>query len=186
MPKTYVALLRGINVGGKNLLPMAKLKTCFEDLGCSNVSTYIASGNVVFESSKPASGLSKAIQDCLPKKFKLDSQQIKVLLLSQKQLRNVIKKAPKGFGAEPSKYHSDIIFLMDLSPAEAFKAFSPKEGVDKIWKGSLTIYSQRLSALRTKSRLSKVMSSPLYKKMTIRTWNTALKLLQMMDATKLG
>ena len=50
MTKAYLALLRGINVGSKNKIPMAELKACFEELGCENVRTYIASGNVMFES----------------------------------------------------------------------------------------------------------------------------------------
>ncbi len=58
-------------------------------------------------------------------------------------------------------------------------AFIPREGVDEIWPGRGVIYSQRLSAERTKSRLSKVASSPLYKSMTIRSWNTTLKLWDM-------
>ena len=52
MTKVYLALLRGINVGGKNKVPMAELKACFEELGCENVRTYIASGNVMFESNR--------------------------------------------------------------------------------------------------------------------------------------
>ena len=48
MTTTHIALLRGINVGGKNKLPMAALRACFEDTGCTNVRTYIQSGNVLF------------------------------------------------------------------------------------------------------------------------------------------
>jgi uncharacterized protein (DUF1697 family) len=59
-------------------------------------------------------------------------------------------------------------------------AFNPREGVDKVWPGDGLIYSQRLSAERTKSRLSKVMASPLYKSMTIRSWGTTTALLDML------
>jgi uncharacterized protein (DUF1697 family) len=178
----FVALLRGINVGGKNKVPMAELKACFEELGCENVQTYIASGNVIFKSNKSSVELTEEIQQTLPKKFKLDSQLITILILSQDQLKKVINQAPKGFGTEPGKYHSDTIFLMGISSDEAFKIFSPKEGVDKVWQGDLAIYSQRLSALRTKSRLNRIMSNPLYKQMTIRTWPTTIKLLELMNA----
>ena len=58
MTKVYLALLRGINVGGKNKVPMAELKACFEELGCKNVRTYIASGNVMFESNKSSAELT--------------------------------------------------------------------------------------------------------------------------------
>jgi uncharacterized protein (DUF1697 family) len=58
-------------------------------------------------------------------------------------------------------------------------AFSPREGVDEVWPGRGVIYSQRLSAERTRSRLSKITSSPLYKSMTIRSWATTLRLWDM-------
>jgi len=179
----FVALLRGINVGGKNKVPMAELKACFEALGCENVQTYIASGNVIFKSNKSTAKLTEEIQATLPKKFKLDGELIKILVLSHKQLQKVIHQAPKGFGTEPGKYHSDAIFLMGIPSRKAFKIFSPREGVDTVWLGDLVIYSQRLSAQRTKSRLNRIMASPLYKQMTIRSWATTVKLLELMDAT---
>lgn len=181
----FVALIRGINVGGKNKVPMAELKAHFEELGCKNVQTYIASGNVIFESNKSSAKLAAEFEKTLPGKFKFDSELIRILVLSRTQLKKVIDQAPKGFGAEPGKYHSDAVFLMGIPPKEAFKVFNPREGVDKIWQGDLAIYSQRLSAQRTKSRLSRMMASPLYKQMTIRNWSTTKRLLELMDsATK--
>jgi uncharacterized protein (DUF1697 family) len=177
----YVILLRGINVGGKNKVPMAALKACLEALGCERVTTYIASGNVMLRSAKTAVALTAEIEKALPARFELDDALIRVLVLSHEELRAVVKRAPKGFGAEPGKSHSDAIFLIGITPDEAFAAFDPREGVDRLWRGELVIYSQRLSAMRTKSRLSKAMSSPLYKQMTIRSWETTAKLLELMD-----
>ena len=182
MATVYLALLRGINVGGKNKVPMAELKACFEELGCKNVRTYIASGNVMFESDKSSAQLTEEIQEALPKTFKLDSELIRILVLSSDQLQKVIDQAPKGFGAEPGKYHSDAIFLMGITSDEAIKIFNPREGVDTVWQGDLAIYSRRLSAQRTRSRLSNIMSSPLYKQMTIRSWVTTAKLFELMNA----
>jgi uncharacterized protein (DUF1697 family) len=181
MAAVYLALLRGINVGGKNKVPMAELKACLEDLGCENVQTYIASGNVIFESPKSPAELVKQIEETLPKKFKLDSEIIRILILSRDQLRSVVDHAPKGFGAEPGTYHSDAVFLMGIDADEAIKIFNPREGVDTVWQGDLAIYSQRVSALRTKSRLSAIVASPLYKYLTIRNWNTTTKLLELMN-----
>jgi len=182
MTKVYLALLRGINVGGKNKVPMAELRTCLEELGCENVRTYIASGNVMFESNMSSAELTEAIQGALPKKFKLDSELIKVLVLSREQVQQVVDQAPEGFGADPGKYHSDAIFLMGIPSDEAIKIFNPREGVDKVWQGELAIYSQRLSAQRTRSRLSAAMSSPLYKQMTIRSWQTTARLFELLNA----
>lgn len=181
MSNTYLALLRGINVGGKNKIPMRELRLCLEKLGCMNVRSYIASGNVIFESNETPAEIAKMIEQTLPEKFKLDSDIIKILVLTRTQLKSVIDHAPLGFGKEPTKYHSDVIFMMDITPDEALRIFNPREGVDTIWRGDLAIYSQRLSEQRTKSRLSKITASPLYKSMTIRNWNTAIKLLNLMS-----
>ncbi len=177
--ETYIVLLRGINVGGKNKVPMLELKKCLEELGYSDVVTYIASGNVFVRSKKKPSKIQTEIEQVLPKKFKLDSNLIKVLVLTRAHLKAVVERKPKGFGEAPKKYHSDVIFLMDFKVSQAMPVFSPKEGVDTVWAGKGAIYSQRLSSQRTKSRLNRIMVTPAYKHMTIRNWNTVTKLLAL-------
>lgn len=183
---TYLALLRGINVGGKNKVPMAGLKALLEEIGLEDVKTYIQSGNVIFRSTLAASTIARRIEEGLTKTFKLDDALIKVLVLSHGELKAVVDKRPKGFGDEPGKYHSDAIFLMDLKGDEAFAVFVPRDGVDKVWQGDGVVYSQRLSAERTKSRLGRIVASPLYKSMTIRSWQTTQKLLELLDASTKG
>ena len=178
--KSYLVLLRGINVGGKNKVSMAELRAILEGLGFSNVSTYIASGNVVLDSKQTAGKVAEAIEAALPKAFKLDAELIRVAVLSAAELEAVIERRPKGFGDEPAKYHSDAIFLMGIDAAEAMTAFSPREDVDKVWPGDGVIYSRRLSARRTASRLNRIASSPHYKSMTIRSWQTTLTLRDLM------
>jgi len=180
--KTFLILLRGINVGGKNKVSMAELKKCLEGLGFFNVSTFIASGNVVLTSDRHADEIAAQIEAALPKAFKLDSELIKVLVLTRDQLQAVVDDRPKGFGDQPDKYHSDAIFLMGIEAAEAMPIFNPREGVDRVWPGNGVVYSERLSAQRTKSRLSSMMTSPLYKSMTIRSWSTTVKLLETLNA----
>jgi len=179
--KTFIVLLRGINVGGKNKVPMANLKKCLEKSGFSNVSTYIASGNVILESYKHPSEIKVRIEKMLSTSFELDSELIKVLVLTHNQLKKVIDNKPSGFGEKSKKYHSDAIFLMDVSTSNAMAIFNPREGVDKVWPGNGVIYSQRLSAKRSQSRLSKIVMSPLYKSMTIRNWNTTTTLLKLSE-----
>jgi uncharacterized protein (DUF1697 family) len=179
--ESYLILLRGINVGGKNKVPMSDLKKCLEELGFSNVSTYIASGNALLKSDKSAKQIQALIEEALPRKFKLDSELIKILVLSRKQLQAVIDKKPEGFGDEPDKYHSDAIFMMDMDVNEAMPVFKPREGVDNVWAGDGVIYSQRLSAQRTKSRLGQIVGTRPYKSMTIRSWNTTTKLLELLN-----
>jgi uncharacterized protein (DUF1697 family) len=177
----YLVLLRGINVGGKNSVSMANLKAYLEDLGFVEVSTFIASGNVFLSSEKPAADIQAEIEDLLPRKFHLDSDLIRVLVLTHRQLKAVVEGKPKGFGDAPGKYHSDAVFLMGVETAEAMPVFDPREGVDRVWPGKGVVYSQRLSAQRTRSRLNRIMASPLYKSMTIRSWSTTVKLLGLME-----
>jgi len=180
---TYLILLRGINVGGKNKVSMADLKVCLTALGCSNVSTYIASGNVILGSDKSPDELKGQIETALPVSFKLDSELVKVLVLTRNQLQAIIDNKPKGFGEQPEKYHSDAILLMGIDSVQAMAAFDPREGVDTVWPGDGVIYSQRLSSERTKSRLNKAMSTPAYQSMTIRSWNTTTTLLDLLRKT---
>ena len=183
---TYLVLLRGINVGGKNKVPMAELKALLTELGFQDVRTYIQSGNAVVRSELTAASIARKIEEALPKRFRLDSSLIRVLVLSRADFEAVVEKRPKGFGDSPGMYHSDAIFLMDVDAAAAMTAFSPKEGVDAVWPGDGIIYSQRLSAQRTKSRLNRIASSPHYKSMTIRSWQTTLALMDLVKAVDDG
>jgi uncharacterized protein (DUF1697 family) len=176
----YVVLLRGINVGGKNKIGMSSLRALLEELGFEDVATYIQSGNAVLRSRLGADAIARKIEDALGSAFRLDSEVIKVLALARDQLQAIVDKRPKGFGDEPGTYHSDAIFLIDIGAEEALEVFSPREGVDAVWPGDGVIYSQRLSAQRTKSRLSRIAASPVYKSMTIRSWGTTLKLLELL------
>ena len=177
--KTYLVLLRGINVGGKNKVPMAELRRCLEGLGFANVTTYIASGNVILDSECDPEGIRRGIEAALPARFRLDVELIKVVVLSCEQLQAVIEAKPAGFGEQPGVYHCDAIFLMDVDSEEAMAVFDPREGVDRVWPGTGVIYSERLSAERTKSRLGKIAASPVYRRMTIRSWNTTTKLAEL-------
>lgn len=179
---TYLVLFRGINVGGKNKVPMAELRALLADLWFRDIRTYIQSGNAVLRSDLKAETIARRIEEAMPGRFVLDTSVIRVRVLSRAELEAVIDKRPKGFGDQPDTYHSDAIFLMGVDAAEAMPAFSPREGVDVVWPGDGVIYSQRLSAQRTKSRLGRVVSSPHYKSMTIRSWQTTLALRDFVKA----
>jgi uncharacterized protein (DUF1697 family) len=178
----YVALLRGINVGGKNNVPMVRLRAVLEGLGFTDVATYIASGNVILDSGRSADETGALIEEALPREFALREERVRVLVLSQAQLQSIVDNRPDGFGSQPDRYHSDAIFLMGIEAVEAMAIFDPRPGVDAVWPGEGVIYSQRLSAERTRSRLSRIMGTPAYKSMTIRNWNTTTTVLEMLRA----
>ena len=178
----YVALLRGINVGGKNAVPMPALKASFEDAGFDNVTTYIQSGNVLFDApSSSQAELTRRIEGIIRKAFA--HYDASVVLRSRSQMRAVVQKAPKGFGTEPAKYRYDVVFLKPpLTAKSAIKDIATKEGVDRIWAGTGVLYMSRLDSRATQSRLNRVASLPIYKHMTIRNWNTTTKLVALLDA----
>lgn len=183
---TYLVLLRGINVGGRNIVQMAGLRQLLEDLGFREVSTYIASGNLRLSSDLPATAIRDRIEAALPNRFQLDSDLVSVLVLTRAQLRAVIDRRPEGFGEQNDMYLCDAIFLIGIDAPSAIRAFDPRPGVDSVWPGDGVIYSQRLIAERTKSRLNRVMGSPAYRSMTIRSWKTTLALLELMERPATG
>jgi uncharacterized protein (DUF1697 family) len=177
----YVALLRGINVGGKNQVRMADLRACFEGLGFRNVTTYIASGNVIFESGERSSTkLTQRIEKALTKTFGYPAV---VVVRSQAQMRSIVDKAPKGYGSQPSLYRSDVLFLKPpKSATAALKIVPTKEGVDEVHAGPGVLYFSRLDSRASSSRLSRLVSMPIYKSITARTWGTTVKLRDLIDA----
>jgi uncharacterized protein (DUF1697 family) len=176
---TYVALLRGINVGGKNLIRMPALKACFEEGGFEDVVTYIQSGNVVFRSSGSGSALARRIEDMLTAAF---DYRASVVLRSHEQMRAVVERAPAGFGADPSRYRYDVIFLKQpLTARAALKKVPTRQDVDEVHAGRGVLYFSRLISRAAQSHLSRVVSTPMYQSVTIRNWNTTTRLLRMMD-----
>jgi uncharacterized protein (DUF1697 family) len=176
----YVALLRGINVGGKNLIKMPALKACFEANAFEDVATYIQSGNVLFASPETRAGeLTQRIEAMLAESF---GYQATVVVRTRRQMRAVVGRAPEGFGAEPMKYRYDVIFLKEpLTAKVAMKSVPTKPGVDEAHAGTGVLYFSRLIAKATQSRLNKIISSPIYPSVTIRNWKTTTKLLWMME-----
>jgi uncharacterized protein (DUF1697 family) len=176
----YVALLRGINVGGKNLIRMSDLKACFEAHGFVGATTYIQSGNVLFASKeKDGAHLTREIEEILTKTFGYAAS---VVLRSQKQMRETVKRAPAGFGESPD-YRYDVIFLKEpLTAAAALEIVPTREGVDEVHGGPGVLYYSRLEAKAAQSKLTRVIGMPIYKSMTIRNWNTTTKLVALLES----
>ena len=178
--ETYLALLRGINVGGKNIIKMANLRSCFETEGFRDIVTYIQSGNVIFRS--PASGLrtlTNRIEEMLAAAFDYEAS---VVMRSRKQMRAVIAAAPAGFGEQPEAYRYDVIFLKaPLAAPAAMDSLPTRPGVDEAWAGSGVLYFSRRIDQASRSYLSRLASMPVYQRMTVRNWNTTTKLLELME-----
>ena len=174
----YLALIRGINVGGKNLVKMADLRDAFERMDFAEVATYIQSGNVLFRAPRQKrEELAARIERELSARFGME---LKVVLLTDALLKEVIDGAPRGFGGED--YRCDVIFLRKpVTVKAAFALIETREGVDQAWAGKGVLYFSRLAAKASGSRLSKIVALPEYQNMTIRSWSTTKKLAGLMD-----
>ena len=174
----YVALLRGINVGGNNLIKMIELRSSFAKMGFGDVETYIQSGNVIFSSKQTNKAkLTTLIEKALSDAFNYES---KVVVVSGSEMERVVAQAPKGFGKDPEQYRYDVLFVKEpLKTSEALKDVPTAPGIDTVAAGDHALYFRRLVSKATQSKLNKLVQKPVYKNLTIRNWNTTVKLLQM-------
>jgi uncharacterized protein (DUF1697 family) len=176
-----LVLLRGINVGGNNIIPMADLRACMTELGARDVATYIQSGNVLFDGEgRTPSAWATRIEAALSKRFDYEAS---VVLRTHAELRAVVERAPKGFGADPDRYRSDVVFLKaPMTAATAMEQMRVRDGVDSAVAGDGVVYQSRLAERASQSYFSKFVGTPAYKQSTIRNWRTTTKLLAMLDA----
>lgn len=175
----YVCLLRGINVGGKNLIKMPDLAACFQTAGYINVRTYIQSGNVIFDSvEENQNHLTDHIEDLL---FRTFHTNLSVVLRSQKEMKEIVTLAPGKFGDEPDLYRYDVIFpKQPLTAGEVMQMVSINPEVDQAYVGNGVLYFSRLILKASKSRLTRIIGLPIYQSLTIRNWNTTTKLFNLM------
>ena len=178
--ENYVALLRGINVGGKNVIRMAELRNCFKTEGFRDVSTYIQSGNVIFREPGSMPGdLIHRIERMLAAAF---GYRARIGLRSREEMQAVITGAPPEFGSQPDRYRYDTIFLRPpLTADAAMKEVLVRPGVDEAWAGGGVLYFSRLISRASRSYLSRLVSMPVYQDMTVRNWNTTTRLLKLMS-----
>lgn len=175
----YVALLRGINVGGKNPVGMAALAECFRAAGYASVRTHIQSGNVLFTTDAAGGAkLEGALEGMLERAF---AAAIPVIVRSRDELAATIAAAPAGHGSPDLR--SDVFFLKHPLTAAEVMAQLPelREGVDSVSPGPAAIYFSRTVAQAGKTRITRLLAMPVFQRMTVRTWRTTTRLLELLD-----
>lgn len=175
----FVALLRGINVGGNNKVEMSRLKQVFEELGFSKVKTYINSGNVIFESSsKDIHQMTDLLEEKIEKTY---SFPVKVLLRDLDFMKQVMAKLPENW-LNNDEMKCDVMFLWDEADAENLLDQLPiKKELDHcIYLKGAIIWSVKRENI-TRSGMLKLVGTKLYKQMTIRNANTTRKLFNLMS-----
>lgn len=175
----YVALLRGINVGGNSKVDMKILKAAFEDLGMENVRTYINSGNVLFEDNKHSSSeLVTLLENKIEKKFGFH---VKILVKSHTQLKKVVDTLPDSW-VNNADTKCDVMFLWEeVDSKKVLEELPIKPEIDKLKyvAGAVLWCVDRKNV--TKSGMMKIVGTKLYKQMTIRNCTTTRKLLALMN-----
>ena len=178
MEKTdYIALLRGINVGGKNTIKMDELKEIFEKMNFTDIKTYIQSGNVLFRDYETDKiKLAKQIEKTLYDKKK---DKIITAVLTLPDIKKIINGIPDGFGEENEKYKYDVLFLIEpLTAKEIMKGIKTIEGDDRIYKGEKAFYVKRASKKLTGSYISQI--TRIWENITVRNLNTTKRLYELM------
>jgi uncharacterized protein (DUF1697 family) len=178
VPMIYVALLRGINVGGKNKMAMPRLKRTFEEVGLTDVTTYINSGNVIFKDSrrKPATIIS-ALEKAIEQDFGF---QIKLLIRDLAAIRKTIKALPDNWTNDNSM-KCDVMFLWDgFDRKDVLNDLKIKPDIEDVVyvPGAIIWRVDRPNV--TRSGMIKLVGTELYKGMTIRNCNTVRKLAELM------
>lgn len=177
----YVALLRGINVGGKNKVAMKDLRACFEGLGFTNVSTYINSGNVLFETDETDPvRLVATSEAALERTFGFP---VVVTVISKTEFVTAMEHAPAWWGSVDNDTRNDALFVIPpTSAVEVLSAIKIKaDGPDKFAHHGQVVFWSLPKAAYNKSVVPKIIGTPIYKRITIRSSTTTKKLLQLLE-----
>lgn len=178
--KRYIALLRGINVSGKNKIPMSELKKGFAELNFTEIATYLNSGNVIFLSAiDDKNVLSDKIKTMIKDRFDLD---IPVYVVLQEELKELLNHAPDWWGDDNKEIYDNLIFIMPPLSYEEFydEIGNPKEEYEKVHPyKNIVFWSFSRKDYQKTNWWSKTASSKVSDKITIRTANTVRKIVSI-------
>lgn len=178
--KPYVALLRGINISGKNKISMTELKGCLTEAGFHKVITYLNSGNVIFScDSENESTLACRLEKLIKDKFDLD---IPVFVTDIESIHEALCNAPDWWGTENKEIYDNLIFVMPPATADEIsdKIGEPTENLEKIY-----IYKNNIFWSFDRKNYSKAnwwkktASAGIGERITIRTANTVRKIVEL-------
>ena len=173
----YIALLRGINISGKNKISMNELKTVLEKKNYQNVFTYLNSGNLIFESEILEKELiAKDIHKIIKDKFNLD---IPIYIMNESFLKDILENAPTWWGTNDKEIYDNIIFIIPpLTHDEVYKVVGePSKDIDKLKEyKNIIFWSYDLKKYQKSNWWTKTASTSIKDKITIRTANTVKRL----------
>ena len=180
MPKDprFLALLRGINVGGHNVIAKDALAGCFADLGFESVRTYIQSGNILFRAGEADSrALTATIEAGLSERF---SYAAKAVVLSRRQYESVVRAAPAGWGTDDREKHYALFPVLGVTPKRVIAQLAdPAPGIETVTAGPRVVFWSISKDAQTRTTFMKLPANPIYRQVTIRNHTTVLKLREL-------
>jgi uncharacterized protein (DUF1697 family) len=175
----YVALLRGINVGGNNMIKMSALRESFEHLGFKDVATYINSGNVLFKTKQSdARKVEKKIERMLAEDYQLPC---KVVIRSAAEMANLVKKLPKDWTGDKDWRYNVIFLRHNIDSKDIVARLEFKPDIERVTyvPGTLLWSAHVKDVART--TMLKLSSHKMFQDMTVRNLNTTRKLHELMQ-----
>lgn len=176
--KVFVALLRGVNVGGNNIVSMRELKESFEKLGFAQVSTYINSGNVIFATKEiDARKLEKKIELMLVEEFELDA---KVVVRSLAELARLVESLPSSWNGDQDWRYNVIFLRHTIDSEKILDELIAKGDHEQIsYRPGTVLWSAKASEIN-RTNMQKLSSRKIFRDMTVRNLNTTKKLHELM------
>ncbi len=176
----YIALLRGINISGKNKISMPELKTVLGEKGFADVKTYLNSGNVFFSDDETdAVKLAERIHAIIFETFHLE---IPVFVIPQDELKCLLLKAPSWWGSDSKDIYDNLIFAIAPNSIEsvADKIGEPSEKIEKVQICGIAAFWSFDRKLYAKANRWKKTATPgIGEMITIRTANTLRKIAEL-------
>lgn len=173
----YVAFLRGINVGGNSIVSMASIKEALVAIGLSDVRTYINSGNVIFSTS--ASGVAKLTARIEKALEEATGIAIKVLLMDRKALKKLVLAIPRDWVDDKTMRTYVLLLWKELDDRKILGQLPANPDVDNLrYARGAVIWNVDRKDL-AKSRMSRMVGTPVYRKITMRSANTMRKLSEL-------
>lgn len=179
-PTQFVALLRGINVGGNNIIAKDDLRGCFKDLGFSGVRTYIQSGNILFYATESSvKKLTSAIEAGLSKRFDYDAQAV---VLSQAKYKSAVRAAPAAWGKDDNCKHNALFTLSSTTPKRVLATLDePKADIETVTTAPGVIFWSASKEAITRTTMMKLAKNSVYRQVTVRNANTVFKLQELLE-----
>lgn len=176
--KKYIAMLRGINVGGNNTIAMPVLKELFEQNGFNDVKPYINSGNIIFSSENTDEmKLKEKCEIIILGKFNIN---ISVMIISVDDLSEAVNNAPEWWGKDTESKHNTLFIVPPATVKEVFESVdSNKPEYERIDHFGRVIFWSAPILTYSITRLTKIVGASLYNSITIRNFNTVKKLVQL-------